>query len=451
MSHANRFPGMRGRLGLALVLGLIAALCVVLIPAGTAAAAKKGKGTKLTVMTRNLYLGADLTPALQANTVDQAVDAGGEIVNQVHATKFPSVRAALFANEIKKRKPDIVGLQEAAWWRTGPLNPNPGVVTSPTVATTDPLGGDFLTDLLTPLNKGGKKKKGKEATALQDGGRQDGVRRRASRQRRRQRQRARGRRPQRAPDDARRDPGQQGRQDQVNPTSGTFNTLLRVRLARLINVDVTRGWTAVDVPTARSSTSSTPTWRRSTAGSNTTNQGTDLPKGGIREAQATQLVAPGGPATSKYPMVLLGDFNSDAPVQANGDPNALRRFPPAGSANGAPRRRSGAALRTRTCHQPEHDFDHQVDHILANTKKVKFVKGFVDGQVPVNGLCSSDHAAFGAGCRSSSGRSDRCAREAGASAGPFFVREAGTAEVSETRISATLPLRFLGRASGGAT
>src|SRR5919106_4503215 len=163
LSNAHGFS-RRGRTGLGLLLGLIAVLVLTLLP-GVADAAKgkgKKKGHQVTVMTRNLYLGADLTPALQANTVDQAIDAGGQVVNQVHATRFPSVRAASLAAEIKKRRPDIVGLQEASWWRTGPVNLDPNVVTNPTASTTDPLGGDFITELLNQLNKGKGKKKGKK-------------------------------------------------------------------------------------------------------------------------------------------------------------------------------------------------------------------------------------------------------------------------------------------------
>src|SRR5204863_6550901 len=111
--------------------------------------------TKLTVMSRNLYLGADLTPVLQANTLGGVVDAGGQVVNQVHATKFPSIRAASIAAEIKKRKPDIVGLQEAAWWRTAPTDFSV-VSGGPKATQTDALGGDFLTDLLNAVNSGGK-------------------------------------------------------------------------------------------------------------------------------------------------------------------------------------------------------------------------------------------------------------------------------------------------------
>src|SRR5215204_1396896 len=146
-------------MGIAMVLGLVLALGLTLFSgAADAKGKKKGKGTQLTVMTRNLYLGADLTPALEANNVNQAIDAGGKIVNQVHATKFPSIRAASLAAEIKRRKPDLVGLQEAALWRTGPVDINAALKT-PVATQVDPAGGDFLKDLLNAVNSGGKKGK----------------------------------------------------------------------------------------------------------------------------------------------------------------------------------------------------------------------------------------------------------------------------------------------------
>ena len=81
-------------MGLGLILGLIAVLGLTLLPgAADAKGQGKKKGHQLTVMTRNLYLGADLSPALQATGIDGAVDAAYQIEQQVHRTKFPTVRA----------------------------------------------------------------------------------------------------------------------------------------------------------------------------------------------------------------------------------------------------------------------------------------------------------------------------------------------------------------------
>ena len=125
-------------------------------------------------MTRNLYLGADLTPALQASTVDQAVDAAAR--SSTRSTRPSSRRSAprSLANEIKKRKPDIVGLQEAAWWRTGPVQPHAGLIDTPAADQTDPQGGDFLADLLkAEQRQEARSASKKRAAALQDRGRQD--------------------------------------------------------------------------------------------------------------------------------------------------------------------------------------------------------------------------------------------------------------------------------------
>ena len=75
-------------MGTAMVFGLIAALCLVLLP-GSAEAKGKKSGHQLTVMTRNLYLGADLSPALQSTDIPGAVDAAYQIEQQVHRTAVP--------------------------------------------------------------------------------------------------------------------------------------------------------------------------------------------------------------------------------------------------------------------------------------------------------------------------------------------------------------------------
>ena len=100
---------MRRRAATAAVL--VAALA---FPAGAAAA--KDKGEKVTVMTRNVFLGADLNPAIQASSLNEAIDGAAEIYREVEATNFPE-RAIPLAKEIKKAKPALVGLQEVANWR----------------------------------------------------------------------------------------------------------------------------------------------------------------------------------------------------------------------------------------------------------------------------------------------------------------------------------------------
>jgi hypothetical protein len=87
------------------------------LPAG-AAAGFKGKGKEdVTVMTRNVFLGADLGPAIGAGSIPEAIDGAGVIWNEVLSTKFDE-RAIPLAREIKRTKPDLVGLQEVAHWKT---------------------------------------------------------------------------------------------------------------------------------------------------------------------------------------------------------------------------------------------------------------------------------------------------------------------------------------------
>jgi endonuclease/exonuclease/phosphatase family metal-dependent hydrolase len=112
----------RLRLIVALLLLCIALVAVLIVRA----AAKDGQ-SPLTVMTRNLYLGADINRPLraaQSRTGHDALLALGHANHQlreiVQRTNF-GVRSELLADEIASTRPDLVGLQEVALWRYGPL------------------------------------------------------------------------------------------------------------------------------------------------------------------------------------------------------------------------------------------------------------------------------------------------------------------------------------------
>lgn len=70
------------------------------------------------VMTRNLYLGADLIPLATQPAGAPFQQAAGHLIDEVTATD-PNARMKLAAGEIAKAKPDLVGLQEVSLWRTG--------------------------------------------------------------------------------------------------------------------------------------------------------------------------------------------------------------------------------------------------------------------------------------------------------------------------------------------
>ncbi|HEX6581958.1 MAG TPA: hypothetical protein VF056_00050, partial [Thermoleophilaceae bacterium] len=94
----------------------LVALVALAIPAAAEAAEKRKGGPKVTVMTRNLFLGADLAPAIEAANIPDAIDGAGTVWNELQSTKFPE-RAAPLAREIKRSNADLVGLQEVALWR----------------------------------------------------------------------------------------------------------------------------------------------------------------------------------------------------------------------------------------------------------------------------------------------------------------------------------------------
>jgi endonuclease/exonuclease/phosphatase family metal-dependent hydrolase len=96
---------------------IIAAALVA--PAALAPAAAQARD--VTVMTRNVYLGADLIPLATA-PADQFRHAAAGVFDSVVAGD-PDGRMKLIAGEIAHAKPDLVGLQEVSLWRTGATNP----------------------------------------------------------------------------------------------------------------------------------------------------------------------------------------------------------------------------------------------------------------------------------------------------------------------------------------
>jgi len=104
---------------------------VVLVTLGSVVAAhmpaQATAGPKISVLTRNLYLGGDLTPSIVAPTLPAFLAANAALLSHVDAMDFPA-RAELLAAEIRDHDPDVVGLQEVSLWRTGPFN-NPAPAT----------------------------------------------------------------------------------------------------------------------------------------------------------------------------------------------------------------------------------------------------------------------------------------------------------------------------------
>jgi endonuclease/exonuclease/phosphatase family metal-dependent hydrolase len=92
------------------------ALLAVLALAAVTADAKRSPIT-VRVMTRNLYLGANLDKIVQAKSAPEAFKAVEEGWADVQANNFP-VRARAIAREIATAKPDFVGFQEVSLYRT---------------------------------------------------------------------------------------------------------------------------------------------------------------------------------------------------------------------------------------------------------------------------------------------------------------------------------------------
>jgi endonuclease/exonuclease/phosphatase family metal-dependent hydrolase len=113
---------------MAVILTLLCVSAVISVVAFRGYAADTPR--TLTVMTRNIYLGGDINRPIRAalhRTGQDGVLALGhanhELRETVDRTDF-ATRGKLLAEEIAAARPDLVGLQEVALWRHGPIQLN---------------------------------------------------------------------------------------------------------------------------------------------------------------------------------------------------------------------------------------------------------------------------------------------------------------------------------------
>ena len=95
----------------------VPALIVLAVAAGASAGEARRPPVTVRVMTRNLYLGANLDAIVRAKSLGEALSAVANAWTQVQANDFPT-RARAIAGEIARVKPDFVGFQEAVLYRT---------------------------------------------------------------------------------------------------------------------------------------------------------------------------------------------------------------------------------------------------------------------------------------------------------------------------------------------
>jgi endonuclease/exonuclease/phosphatase family metal-dependent hydrolase len=379
-----------------LSIALISALALILCLAGAALAHNHGHGhghhhhkrsDRIRVMTRNLLLGADLGPAIASTTPAQFFAANGGILRQVTATNFP-VRARGLADEILGEHADLVGMQEVALWRTAAPSLTPVLNNQPTATH---VRYDFLQLLLNQLNRHHpglyravmvEPEFDFEAPADENGRPNDG--------------------PDAASGGLLKDTEINGRltmRDVIlarnttatsNPMGAHYSHLHNVTVSG-IPISITRGWTSVDAVVGHS---------RPFHFVNTHLESFDpeTVHPSIRALQAGELVAPGGPARSTLPVLLVGDLNSDVATEVKlGDAQAYQALLDAGFVERSTSNPLSCCIESsydmRTGSVTE--FDHKVDHIMTSSPSLfRLQKSEVTGRRMHNGYWDSDHAGL---------------------------------------------------------
>jgi endonuclease/exonuclease/phosphatase family metal-dependent hydrolase len=350
-----------------ILLTLAAALALAATTAPTAMAngdtqRVTARDNSLRVMTRNIYLGGDISKPI-GKAEPEFTQANTEVWDTVRETNFPR-RARLLAREIARTRPDLIGLQEVALWRRGAQGVSDGSQTPATQTVYN-----FLRTLRRALAARGLRYR---VGSVQNEADVEGptnygydirltmrdailVKRRAGLRIR-------------------------------NRSGGNFTARIAVPTPAGV-FQALRGWTAVDM-----------SWRGRRFRFLNTHLEAFLPA--PRQAQAVELVAPGGPANRPGSVILVGDLNSEPQGRDNGDPVAYETLRRAGFLD-AWDLRHGSRLANSCCMNQENikdpppaPFDHHIDHILVKPR-MRVLSNRIVGNDPRNrtrsGLWPSDH------------------------------------------------------------
>jgi endonuclease/exonuclease/phosphatase family metal-dependent hydrolase len=300
----------------------------------------------LKVMTRNLYLGGDIFRVLGAPDVLEFERRTQALWNEVRKTNFP-FRSKLIAAEVERTRPDLIGLQEVALWRRGPDGVKDGPVTPATR-----VEYDFLALLRRELNRRGLRYRveARQQEADIEAPIEAGFDVRLTM---RDVILVRARRGLRIT----------GRQ------SANYEAELTVQTPAGQPLTSKRGWTAVDGRFAGQRFRFVNTHLESALDS-------------TRVAQATELLAPGGPLRVRRPVILLGDMNSD-PEGRGGNGAGAYDLIEGGGFEDAWRQTSNAPGLTCCINSDLSDttptFDSRIDLIFTNSRRLRPVQTMTVG------------------------------------------------------------------------
>jgi endonuclease/exonuclease/phosphatase family metal-dependent hydrolase len=313
-------------------------------------------------MTRNIYLGGNIFTPLGTQDPAEFERRTGLLWDEVQSTDFVGTRAALLAREVRRTRPDLIGLQEVALWRRGPDGVKDGAATPATQVVYD-----WLATFRRRLARLGLRYR----VAVKQ--RETNIE---------------------APVD-----------DNYDVRLTMFDVILvkkrkGLRVTRRLksNYDQT-----VSVPTPSGTLTSTRGWaavdvrfkRKRFRFVNTHLEAVD---GGFRETQARELIARGGPLRGKRQYIVVGDFNSD-PNGTESTSDAFDILNGFGLVDEWPRRFGpgfSCCLVNSNARDTNADgFDHRIDLILTKPK-LRAIRGQVVGDElrdrASNGLWPSDHA-----------------------------------------------------------